>query len=441
MHHFSLYELNKLVGEALAKNLEPSYWVVAEIGEMRQNQNGHCYLELVEKDAHQIKAKSRATIWSYTFRNLSGWFEAITGESLKPGMSILCNVTVQYHEVYGFSLNIKDIDAQYTLGERAKRKQEIIASLHADGIFELNKELPLPVAAQHIAVISSESAAGFGDFIDQLSGNVEGFRIHVELFGATMQGDKAETSIIAAMHRVFERAVEFDLLVLIRGGGASVDLDCFDAYQLASHIAQFPLPVITGIGHERDETIADLVAHTKMKTPTAVAEFILSGIRQFDCKLDERFKTLANKLLATTTEKLLEIDQLAGRFQRHVRQILNDQNMALQGMKHQLAYGQHNVMKSQMQYLDGQMYTLARVPMKLIEQQEWSLGHLQKELEFIDPVNVLRRGYSITLINGVSIAKTKNIKAGAELKTIAHDITVESTITKILNTDHGKGKV
>jgi exodeoxyribonuclease VII large subunit len=279
MEHLSLYELNKKISEALANNLEPSYWVVAEIGQIQTNRKGHCYLELVEKEDDQIKAKTRATIWSYTYRNLSTWFEGITGQSLKAGMKILFNATIQYHEIYGFSLNIRDIDAQYTLGERAKKRQEIIERLREDGVFEMNKELRLPTVPQNIAVISSETAAGFGDFMDQIVGNDYGYEVEIELFNAVMQGEEAASSIIDAMHQVFENIGNYDLLVIIRGGGATLDLDCFDNYDLGSHVAQFPIPVITGIGHERDETITDMVAHTKMKTPTAVAEFIISGFR------------------------------------------------------------------------------------------------------------------------------------------------------------------
>ena len=346
MEHFSLFELNKLINEVLVKNLEPSYWIVAEIGEMRHNRNGHCYLELVEKEDDKIKAKSRATIWSYTYRNLSGWFEAITGESLKPGMKILCNATIQFHEVYGFSLNIKDIDAQYTLGERAKRKQDIIAKLQDDGIFDMNKELELPTVPQKIAVISSETAAGYGDFMDHLVNNEYAYSFDIQLFNSTMQGDQAEASIVDSMHQVFGRIDDFDLLVIIRGGGASLDLDCFDSYDIGSHIAQFPIPVITGIGHERDETIADLVAHTKIKTPTAVAEFIISGTRNFELQLDEHFSILANKLNHSIEEELVILDQLTNRFQRNAQELLIDQHMKLNGLKQHLKFSQQNMLKA-----------------------------------------------------------------------------------------------
>jgi len=438
MEHFSLFELIKIIGEVLSRNLEPSYWVIAEIGEIRQHQNGHCYLELVEKDDNQIKAKSRATIWAYTYRNLSGWFEAITGQSLKPGMKILCNATVQFHEVYGFSLNIKDIDAQYTLGERAKKRQEIISQLIEDGVYDLNKELPLPVISQNIAVISSASAAGYGDFVDQLNGNGFGFHFKTELFNSTMQGEKAEASIIASMLTIFDRIDDFDLLVIIRGGGASVDLDCFDSYEMASHIAQFPIPVITGIGHERDETIADLVAHTKMKTPTAVAEFIISGAQYFESLLDEQFTKITNKLEVAVEEELVALDQLSNRFQRSTQLLLNEQRLTLNSISHQLLYSKQNRIKFHEQQLDGFRQQLVKNPFKNIDHEYAALIHMQRELDIIDPKNVLKRGYSLTLVNGKNINKVKDLKKDTKITTITKHLELESSIvsTKKINHDN-----
>ena len=438
MEHFSLFELNKIIGEVLSRNLEPCYWVIAEIGEIRQHQNGHCYLELVEKDDNQIKAKSRATIWAYTYRNLSGWFEAITGQSLKPGMKILCNATVQFHEVYGFSLNIKDIDAQYTLGERAKKRQEIITQLMEDGVYDLNKELPLPVISQNIAVISSESAAGYGDFVDQLNNNGFGYHFNTELFNSTMQGDKAEASIIASMLTIFDRIGDFDLLVIIRGGGASVDLDCFDSYEMASHIAQFPIPVITGIGHERDETIADLVAHTKMKTPTAVAEFIISGAQFFESLLDDQFTKITNKLEVAIEEERVALDQRSNRFQRGTQLLLNEQRLTLNSISHQLLYSKQNRIKFHEQQLDGFRQQLAKNPFKNIDHEYAALIHMQRELDIIDPKNVLKRGYSLTLVNGKNINKVKDLKKDTKITTITRHLELESSIvsTKKINHDN-----
>jgi exodeoxyribonuclease VII large subunit len=425
MEHLSLYELNKKISEALANNLEPSYWVVAEIGQIQTNRKGHCYLELVEKEDDQIKAKTRATIWSYTYRNLSTWFEGITGQSLKAGMKILFNATIQYHEIYGFSLNIRDIDAQYTLGERAKKRQEIIEKLREDGIFEMNKELRLPTVPQNIAVISSETAAGFGDFMDQIGGNDYGYEIKIELFNAVMQGEDAASSIIDAMHQVFENIGNYDLLVIIRGGGATLDLDCFDNYDLGSHVAQFPIPVITGIGHERDETITDMVAHTKMKTPTAVAEFIISGFRNFEIELMEKFNILSGKLDRALDEESQNLDQLLFRFQRSVQQKLNVQEIKLSKWIKNLHYGYQNALKVENQKLNDLKQSIKRSPSLLIRNQTY-LEYLEKEINVLDPQNVLKRGYSITTINGKNVTLVKKIDKDTKMITLTSNRKIES---------------
>jgi len=420
MEHLSLYELNKKISEALAKNLEPSYWVVAEIGQLQTNRKGHCYLELVEKVEDQIKAKTRATIWSYTYRNLSTWFEGITGQSLKAGMKILFNATIQFHEVYGFSLNIRDIDAQYTLGERARKRQEIIEKLQDDGVFDMNKELSLPPVPQNIAVISSETAAGFGDFMNQIAGNEYGYDVRVDLFNAVMQGDEAVASIVNAMHEVFKNISDYDLLVIIRGGGATLDLDCFDSYDLGSHVAQFPIPIVTGIGHERDETITDMVAHTKMKTPTAVAEFIISGFRNFEIELMEKFNVMSNKLEQAIDKDSQYIDQMSFRFQRSAHQKLNTQEIKLNNWTKNLHYSHQNILRSQNQKLGELQQALKRSPSLLIKNQAL-LEHLEKEINVLDPENVLQRGYSITTINGKNVALLRAFDKEAKILTLTRN--------------------
>lgn len=426
MEHLSLYELNKTIGEILAKNLEPSYWVVAEIGQMQTNQKGHCYLELVEKEDNQIKAKTRATIWSYTYRNLSTWFHGITGQSLKAGMKILFNATIQYHEIYGFSLNIRDIDAQYTLGERAKKRMEIIAQLQDDGIFDMNKELSLPTVPQRIAVISSETAAGYGDFVDQLKANEFGYNFYLELFNSVMQGDQAEASILSSMHQVFDKSDEFDLLVVIRGGGASLDLDCFDNYELGTHIAQFPIPVITGIGHERDETIADMVAHTKMKTPTAVAEFIISGCRNYELKLNEHFNSIAAQLQTGLDKANSILDQLSFNFQKAAKEQIHYQSNKLNALVYSLGFSQQKALQNHELKLQGFQNVLTKQPKKSVNKQEDLLAYYAKELAVLDPENVLKRGYSITKINGKNINKIHKIEKDADITTITSQLEIVS---------------
>ncbi|ELR71485.1 Exodeoxyribonuclease VII large subunit [Fulvivirga imtechensis AK7] len=405
MEHLTLFGLNKLIRETLDTQLDPSYWVIAEIGEMRTNQNGHCYLELLEKEDDRVIAKMRGTIWAYTYRNLSTWFEGITGQPLRPGLKVLCNVAVQFHELYSISVNIKDIDANYTLGERAQRRKKIVEQLIKDGVYDMNREHRLPIAPQRIAVISSPTAAGFGDFMDQLHNNSYGYTFHVKLFKALMQGEKACGSMINAMLQVHQGMQDYDALIIIRGGGSQIDLDCFDDYELASHIAQFPLPVITGIGHERDETIADMVAHTRMKTPTAVAEFLISGIRAFEEQLDDYY----------------------ARIYHHTRNVLNLQNQKLSTLGYHLKAISREKMAQAEYKLNNCTDQLRRGYKDFIASQSRQLDLAEKSLQLLDPQAILRRGYSITTVNGKLLSKSE-VKSGDELTTETADKIITSKV-------------
>ncbi|MGM0580441.1 MAG: exodeoxyribonuclease VII large subunit [Bacteroidota bacterium] len=407
MQHISLTDLNLLIKDTLNTQLEPSYWVVAEIGELREARNGHCYLEFVEKDeeSNQLLSKSRATIWSYSYRSISAWFQSITGESLKAGMTVLANIQVQFHEVYGLSLNVKDIDPNFTLGERARKKQEIIAQLKEDGVFEMNKSHALPLVPQRIAIISAESAAGYGDFMNQILDNDYQYKLQSKLFVATMQGDKAAQTIISALHQIHEQMENFDAVVLIRGGGAQVDLDCFDDYELAAHIAQFPLPVFTGIGHERDETICDLVAHTKLKTPTAVAEFLIRGMRIYE----EKINLATNNILA------------------HLNQKVEREQHKLNDRKHSMRYAlkkHFNKAENQLSRYQQKMQYDIR---KSFQNTHQKLEIYEKTLELINPDTVFKKGYSYTSLNGKSIMGQK-LKKGDELITITANQEIKSKV-------------
>jgi exodeoxyribonuclease VII large subunit len=376
MQHISLTDLNLLIKDTLNTQLEPSYWVVAEIGELREARNGHCYLEFVEKDqeSNQLLSKSRATIWSYSYRSISAWFQSITGENLKAGMTVLANVQIQFHEVYGLSLNVKDIDPNFTLGERARKKQEIIVQLKEDRVFEMNKGHSLPLVPQRIAIISAESAAGYGDFMNQILDNDYQYKLRSKLFVATMQGDKAAKTIIEALHQIHEQVDEFDAVVLIRGGGAQVDLDCFDNYELAAHIAQFPLPVFTGIGHERDETICDLVAHTKLKTPTAVAEFLIRGIRIYEEKINLATQNILSYLNQKVEREQHKLNDRKHTMRYALKQHFNTAENQLSRYQQKMKYGIRNSFQNTHQKLE--MY--------------------EKTLELINPDAVFKKGYSYT---------------------------------------------
>lgn len=430
MAHLSLFEFNSLVKSTLEKTLEPSYWIVAEISEMRLNQKGHCYMEVVEKEGNFISAKIRANIWAYTYRNLSGWFEAITHSPLQPGIKILFNASVNFHEVYGMSLTIKDIDPNFTLGERAKKRKEVIDQLVKEGVFEMNQGLPLPLAPQRIAIISSQTAAGYGDFIDQLKTNSRGFVFKTELFQALMQGDQASQSMIDALLEVNESIEQFDLVVIIRGGGAQVDLDCFDQYDLAAHIAQFPIPVITGIGHERDETIADLVAHTKMKTPTAVAEFLISGLEKVDDQLNESIYRIERAAINLAQLESFRLQAVSNKLQLSAKGQFNLAKEKISQLKLSLRFSSIEMLKMDDLRLDKLKVPLQRTAKHRLSNMKNHLESLQKELALVNPESILKRGYSITRVNGQLIGK-QPIKEGDTMETITKDHLVSSEITEI----------
>ncbi len=430
--HLNLSELNTLIKEALDIQMEPSYWVVAEIGEMRQNSSGHCYLELVEKEGNHISAKIRATIWCYTFRKLNGWFATLTGEELRAGMKILSQVEVKFHELYGLSLNIKDIDANFTLGERARHRQEVIAQLTEEGVMEMNKSLPLPLVPQRIAVISSPTAAGYGDFMDQLKNNRYGYAFQVQLFRAVMQGKEAEDSIIAAMHDIFYHMdlgdVSFDLLVIIRGGGAQVDLDCFDAYGLAAHVAQFPLPVITGIGHERDETVTDLVAHTKMKTPTAVAEFLINGMQIFEEQVNEYAQRITYFTEHVISEKRYQLESLQYNLKYAVATHVSQDKNRLVQLKEKLRHSVELKLDHQKDQLALLHKSLKKESAEQVTLAQNQLDTYQRYLHLLSPENVLKRGFTLTYVNGRLLTHGQMLQKGDQLTTISQQQVLKSIL-------------
>ncbi len=430
MNHLSLSELNKIIRDCIDVNLSPSYWVVAEISELKVNQKGHCYLELTEKEGENILAKSRATIWSYTYRNLSLWFESMTGEALRPGMKILSNVTVGFHEVYGLSLNIRDIDASFTVGERALRRQEILKKLAEDGIADMNKELPLPMVPQRVAVISAPTAAGYQDFTEQLHQNTYDYNFSVKLFPALMQGKEAGPSIIRALHSIFKNVEHYDVAVIIRGGGAVTDLDCFDNYDVASHVAQFPLPVITGIGHEKDETIVDLVANTHLKTPTAVAEFLIFGMRQYEESLDEAMMNIQGIASEIIDEESSAIDEIAGDLNHLTLALLNVLQADNQFLINRFSYAAKNYIDRLNSSVIQSQRAVKQAVKNGIGLEKEMLKGMESNLKLMDMEAIMKRGFSITRKNGNLIKDASLLDSGDVLTIDFYKGGVESIVKK-----------
>jgi exodeoxyribonuclease VII large subunit len=470
----TLSQLNEAIKDALLDAFPTTVWVVAEVSELKENRSGHCYLELIEKQDNTILARSRATIWSYTFRMLKPYFETSTGQSFASGIKIMVQATVEYHPAYGLSLNIKDIDPTYTVGDMALQRKEIITRLQSEGIFEMNKELELPLVPQKIAIISSATAAGFQDFMNQLEGNEFGFKYYTKLFEATMQGAETVPSIIYALERIFQYEDFFDVVIIIRGGGATADLASFDNYDLAFNVTQFPLPIITGIGHEKDDTIIDLVAHTRMKTPTAVAEFLISGVASYYERLQElenevvklvrsaideeqnKLERIAESLNYSVSgfinEKEVQLTKTGNELQQKVSEFSFKKNYELNNLKHDLDSAVALWFVENKNRVYQKQRVLKRVADAAIVKEEGKLIHLKEQLEYelrrilfkekerihinenttrlLDPKNVLKRGYSLTLKEGEIVKTAKQLNPNDEIETRFADGSVKSKITK-----------
>lgn len=448
----SLLELNRKVKEGIQGLFPGGIWVVAEISDMSTNQSGHCYLELIEKaeGLESITAKAKATIWSFTFRMLRPYFESVTGQRFAPGIKILVLVSVEFHELYGYSLNVKDIEPSFTLGDLARRKKEIIERLTSEGVIDLNKELELPLICKRIAVISSETAAGYGDFTKQLKHNTRGFKFKVTLFQSTMQGEDTERSVIQAMERIFESLEKFDVVVIIRGGGSQAELNFFNNYNIAFHITQFPLPVFTGIGHDRDQTIADMVAHTSLKTPTAVAEHILSVMEdtaQYLDQLEETFISLATEGISERKKYLNDLAVsirnlnkwqmsnirneyilVANTFEQKIRNLLPRRKVGLNHLQHQLESKlKYNLLMHQL-HLNRLNQALPVSVKTFLKNEKSKLQVGDSLVSAYNPDNILKRGYSVTYLNGKSLKQPSEAKEGDLLQTRLAEGCIESIV-------------
>lgn len=388
---YSLSELGKCIKMTLKTAFAEPVWVRAEISEMHENVSGHCYLDLIEKadDTDVLVAKQKATIWAFTYRMLKPYFESETGATLRAGMKVLLLCEVEFHEVYGVSLNVRDIDPAFTVGEMAVRRAEIIRRLTDDGIVDMNKQQPLAPVPQRVAVISSATAAGYGDFCDQLRNNVFGYTFYTKLFPATMQGTQTEQSVVAALDKICDFIDNFDVVVIIRGGGATSDLVAFDNYNLALHCTQFPLPIISGIGHQRDESVVDLVAHTRVKTPTAAAEFLVARINDFEKNIDEMAQNVAFSACEVVHDELLRLQQRIARL-GVVQRVCVRHDAALQ----------HLTMR------------LRNAAKMAISSEEKRMALVEKSIEYADPATLLRRGFTLTTKHGKIVKSVCDVAPG-----------------------------
>lgn len=393
----TLYELNSLVHKVIEANFDDEYWVTGELSDISTPAfGGHFYGELVQKDEEEdrIIARARITCWARTYGLLRLRFQKESGETLRKGLQVKLLVQVNFHEQYGYSLNILDIDSTFTLGDLAKRRREILQQLEKDGILHDNQELPLPRLLRRIAVVSSATAAGYGDFCHQLEQNEYGFHFDVELFPAVMQGEQVPESIISALEAILSEP-PFDLVVIIRGGGASSDLSDFDSYELAACIAQYPLPVLTGIGHERDETVLDFVAHTRVKTPTAAAAFIIDHQAEEAAMLDDLYLRITH----AAEEQILR-----------EKQRLEHQKAVLPLLFTNFIQGKQNGLQLLRQ-------RLMNAGNQRFEREQHRLQLMKQRMDSLDPKLLLKRGYSITTCAGKIVRSIEGLAEGEVLTT------------------------
>jgi exodeoxyribonuclease VII large subunit len=413
----TLSELNAAIKATLEIAFSESVWVISEISEIRCNSRGHCYLELVEREEEKTISQIRANIWAYTFRNLSSKFKEATGETLQQGMKVLLQVNVTFHEVYGLSLNVKDIDPTYSLGEMAKKKREVIERLTKEGFIDLNKKIPLPLVPQRIAIISSKTAAGYGDFIDHIDDNPYGYKIFHTLHQALMQGQEAEASILSSLDHVRRQKTLYDAVVIIRGGGSQVDLSCFDTYRLAVEVAKFPLPVITGIGHQRDDTVVDMVSHTKLKTPTAVADFLLSGMSIFEERLLDAQSTLTERAKEFLREEGYSLQYLIQTVQHMVKDRLHGETKRTESALHRLIHGSTQIVDGDNNKLTLDVNKLMSGVKILFQGHESKIRNFEQAIRLLDPVNILKRGFSITYLHEKAIKDRNELQKGNLIRT------------------------
>ena len=392
--HITLFELNRMVRESIELSMPDEYWVEAELSECRESR-GHCYMELIQKDELSATpiAKASAKCWANKWLTIRPYFERTTGQQLHAGMKVLLKVYPQFHEAYGFSWIVSDIDPTYTLGDMARKRQEIIQKLKAEGVFDLQKELQLPMFCQRIAVISSQTAAGYGDFCNQLADNPYGFQFQTQLFPAIMQGEGVEQSIIDALERIYN--TDFDCVVIIRGGGATSDMSGFDTLALAENVANFPIPIITGIGHDRDESILDMVSHTRVKTPTAAAALLIDHLKVvLDTLIDSqnRITRYTQQRLTALKSQLATIQELIPR----IFPVIKAQQEA-----------KLNTIEQKLPLLASQRLTTEHHRLELISEK----------LKALDPTLLLARGYSMTLHNGKAVKDATTLHEGDEIET------------------------
>ncbi|MEE4176105.1 MAG: exodeoxyribonuclease VII large subunit [Bacteroides sp.] len=411
---YSLSDLARSLRSVIERHYASTYWVKAEVAKLNHYpRSGHCYPDLVEKSGEQILAQMRATIWAGDYKITNQNFIRVTGEPLSEGMAILFQSSVTYHPVYGLSLQIHQIEPSFTLGQMAFEKQKTIERLKAEGIFDLNKSLEMPLLPRRLAIVSVETSKGYHDFLKILSGYRKQFTLWHHLFPALLQGDKAVESLTAQLRQIRKKAHLFDLVAIIRGGGGDIGLSCYDHYTLTREIANFPLPVITGIGHATNETIAEMVAWENKVTPTDVAYFVLGRFTAFDDRVRAAQGVLTARSQETLSDENQHLMRLGGTLRSFSAKILQKDQYMLTALLNRLQTGTK----------------------RFVEKETRELSHRQERIKLLDPDHILKRGFSITLLNGKSIKNEEEVRPGDLIVTRLFEGSIESQV-QLKKKDH-----
>jgi len=450
----TLTELQLLVKDALYMSLPGMYWVTAEIAELKENYAGHCYLELVEKlpDGRNPKARARAIIWNNRWSFISSYFSDMTQQTLREGMKVMLKVKIEYHELYGLSLVVSDIDPAFTIGEMAVRRQMIIKRLEEEGVFDMNRELEFPLLPRRIAIISSRNAAGLNDFLNHLRTNSYGYVFHTFLFEAAMQGTETEADVINALYKIGSSSEMFDVVAIIRGGGSQSDLSWFDNYNIAYNVTQFPMPVLTGIGHEKDLSVTDMVAYKSLKTPTAVADFLIGAVADTEehiliisNEIAERSRLIIESYRNVLDKSKMRLIPVAKMMVSDFRGLLSQTTIELintgkemiskagrapSNLGARLGSASRTLVLNRSSVLAIKSQYLRNYPAVMLKNKKAKLENLENALSILSPENVLRRGYTITSMNGVIIKEAAMLSEGDMIETAFRDGKISSKVTR-----------
>ncbi|MBP5496904.1 MAG: exodeoxyribonuclease VII large subunit [Bacteroidales bacterium] len=448
---YSLSDVAMSIHKVIERTYNRPYYIKAEILKLNYYPySGHCYPELVEREGNTIKTEMRAIIWSANFQDINRRFVQITGEPLKENVRILCLATVQFSPKHGLALHIENIEPSYTLGEMVRNRQEVIDRLKKEQVFDLNRELPMPTLPKRVAVISVETSKGYSDFMQTLHQNEQGYKFHTELFPSILQGDKAITGITSQLQKIEQRRDDFDVVVIVRGGGGDVGMSCYDDYDLTHRVATFPLPVLTGIGHSTNLTVTDMVAHARFITPTEVAVSLIDHFRRFEEQLNDNMSRIVQHVRSRLAETRQTLVLTETAFQYKLPKIMDGHRNRLGELSKTLVYKSKELtmnatfrlkslaqeadrnmqvrLNGEWQRLDRLREQLPKGTAAMLQKRARECDNIDGKLRLLSPENVLRRGYSITLKEGRAVTDAKSLQPGDRLVTRFYEGEITSTV-------------